>query len=291
VVVTDDLPSYVTLGEFTEGPAGSYNGTQVIWNLGDLAEGTYRLSFTVLVDIGAPNGIYLNNAVQVEGMGFGPNTATLAQTVVAYPTHTPTNTDTPTATDTPTDTPTNTLTPTDTDTPTPTFTWTFTPSWTDTFTHTHTPTFTWTSCHTLTNTPTHSLTPVPTNTFTNTWTWTPTITPSSTWTPTSTQTPTFTPDIPCGLQVSLPYPNPVHDGQGVKFDLKSGCPVQARCVVYTTANRKVMDRTVDVSMLQTLAWDLTDLKGRRVANGVYYLRVEQVGGEVILKSAPLMVIR
>jgi len=278
VVVTDTLPSNISFGAFLSGPSGSVNATQVVWNLGDLPQGTVVMQFTVVVNSNVTNGIYLNNALQVQGTGFGPNTAPTLSTLVAFPTNTPTPTDTATATYTPTWTPSYTWTTTATNTPTPTPTPSFTSSWTPVPTSTFTRTYTSTS--------------TPTATFTPSWTWTPSWTPSYTGTPSATPTSTWTPiNLPCALRVSLPYPNPIFDGQVLKIELKSGCPKKAHFMIFTSAYRKVFDRVLTVMGTQYLTWDLKDQKGATVSNGVVYLKVVDEEGNVLVKGAPIVILR
>ena len=284
VVVTDTLPSNISFGAFLSGPSGSVNATQIVWNLGDLPQGIVVMQFTVQVNSNVTNGIYLNNAVQVQGTGFGPNTAPTLSTLVAFPTNTPTPSDTPTPTDTPTWT--------------PSYTWTFTPtntaSPTATLTPTPTPSFTssWTPVPTSTFTRTSTSTPTPTSSFTPTWTWTPSWTPSYTGTPTLTPTSTWTPiNLPCALQVSLPYPNPIFSGQVLHIDLKSGCTIQAHCMIFTSAYRKVFDQVLTVMGTQRLTWDLKDQKGSQLSNGVVYLKVVDGNGKVVVKGSPIVILR
>lgn len=249
------------------------------------------------------------------------NTATATDTPTDTPTDTATSTSTATATSTFTWTPTKTATPpfsptwTGTPTVTSTPTYTFTPSNTPTRTNTATPTDTPTWTGTFTATATFTATPTSTDTATPTdtptWTATFTFTSSSTPTPTSTATPTWTAtmtatstvtltptntpvDLRCNLTVSAPYPNPVTSGQVVKVDLGANpnCPKTGKIGVYTAAYRKIYETTLTVSNRQTVwIWKAEDSKGIPVANGVYYVRVEEAEGGTVLKWSPVVVIR
>jgi len=91
--------------------------------------------------------------------------------------------------------------------------------------------------------------------------------PPSTSTPTASPTPI--PGDCAEVQISAPYPNPVALAP-VKVDLVSACPKTVSWKVYTTNYRCVAAGTVLVTGKSTVAWDLRDLKGKPVANGLYY---------------------
>jgi hypothetical protein len=248
------------------------------------------------------------------------NTATLTptNTVTQTATNTATNTctitgtipptDTPTITDTPSDTPTVTLTATVTSTYTatnsPTITNTLTA--TDTYTITNTPTNTFTFTSTMTVTPTYTFTntPVFTNTFTitntptatstytltNTPTDTTTNQPTSTKTGTPTATVTSTPTISTVPVVSNGFPNP-SQGSPVTFQVQSPSPSRVVLEVFTLAFRKIATQNMQINGNQTIQWNLKDNKGVRVADGMYYVRIQITGSKSTTKVIKILVLK
>ncbi len=219
------------------------------------------------------------------------NTPTYTSGVLTFtPTNTPTSTatNTSTKTTTPTITLTPTITPTDTPPPSPDPTWTVTTS--PTFTPTNT------SINTSTRTMTPTTTPTPTRKATCTNTPTSTATPTctvgvipatNTPTPTATRTSTVT-----GVVISLSYPNPVKGAGPVSINVQGPPGTNFICDVFTTAFRKVASATWLVSGNGTLSWDLKDMDGTPVADGLYYLRVNAVaGGTTTVKILKVLVIR
>lgn len=70
------------------------------------------------------------------------------------------------------------------------------------------------------------------------------------------------------------------------------CPKTAKIGVYTAAYRKIYETTLVVTKRETTwIWRTEDLKGNPVANGVYYVRVEEAEGGTVLKWSPVVVIR
>ncbi len=244
------------------------------------------------------------------------NTATNTVTATATLTYSSTITNTPngptatftntaTVTDTYTVTSTATLTHTNTVTDTATVTNTFTNTFTPTHTFTFTSTLTFTPTPTLSNTPTASWTA--TSTYTSTFTQTVTNTVTKTFTPTatSTQTLTFTPTTtfsatPTAInqnRVSPPFPNPASTGP-VEIDVTTPTSASIEMEVFTTAFRKVLTRhyTANVSTgqfgtLTALQWDLRDMIGKNVSNGLYYVRVNITGVQSSSKIVKVLILR
>ena len=230
------------------------------------------------------------------------STSTVTNTVTSTATHTPTVTSTYTATNTSISTGTNTVTSTVTHTPTVTSisTATNTPSATSTNSSTTTPTNTFTqtntstvtavntatntatltSTSTLTRTPTNTLTPQPTFTPTNT----PTITPSY------TTTPTYTPTLSPAVVISAPFPNP-STGSPISFDVQVPSPSTVTVDVFTLAFRKISSQTKQITGLYPFQWDLKDISGARVANGVYFFRIHVSGRQSITKILKVLILR
>jgi len=230
------------------------------------------------------------------------NTATSTSVLTSTSTNTATDTSTNTATSTATNTPTNTATktithtPTNSSTSTATNTPTNTPTSTTTSTATHSPTNTATNTATntptatLTNTKTNTPTLTPTNTFTSTVTNTFTPQPISTKTNTPTVTPTYTSTISPVIVISAPFPNP-SAGSPITFNVQVPDPSTVTLDVFTLGFRKIYGETVLVSGSQNLQWDLKDLLGVQVANGVYYVRIHVSGNPSLTKILKVLILR
>ena len=231
------------------------------------------------------------------------STASRTNTPTFSPTGTPTNTPSLTPSPTMTASPTDTFTgqPTDTPTASPTLTPTATITLTPTDTFTGQPTDTPTS--TLTPTPSATPTDTPTSTFTGQPTNTPPFTPSNTATstatpsftatttatssPTSTNTvqvtPSFTPTQPpptstpgSAIVISQPYPNPNY-GPVVEMDISGAGLSAIHWDVFTAAFRKIKSQKVAASTFNHLVWNMMDMEGSPVSDGLYYFRVELDG--------------
>ena len=213
-------------------------------------------------------------------------TNTPTNTVTNTPTNTPTSTATHTPTNTPSNSPTSTVTNTPTNTPTNTAsnTPTKTPTTTPTNTVTNTPTFTSTS--TATNTPTMT----PTNTATSTVTNTLTPSATATQTHTPTITPTFTATIASVVVISAPYPNP---SRGLPMSFNVSVPGESTVTmdVFTLAFRKIISQTTHIYGDQTFQWDLKDVSGVQVADGLYYVRIHVSGPQSATKILKVMILR
>jgi hypothetical protein len=222
------------------------------------------------------------------------STATNTPTIMATNTVTPTSTNTftpsPTVTGTLpptstfTNTPTNTFsstatnTATNTGTPTATFTYTYTGTPTNTYTPTYTPT--------ITNTPTLTYTPTVTSTFTLTGTPTNTFTPTVTPTITATYTPTLSPEV----LIHPAYPNP-SNGSPISFNVSVPAQSKVAVDVFTSAFRKIKSQTSTISGSQPLYWDLKDRMGVKVADGIYYVRIQVTGIQSTSKILKVLILR
>ena len=125
-------------------------------------------------------------------------------------------------------------------------------------------------------------------TATPTFSFTPTSTGTSTFTPTSTVTKTPTPiekDV-----VTYPYPNPVTDGP-VNIDIKVPGPSTVQWSVFTVNFRKIVSsEKIEVDSSKTLSWNLKDKNGVRVADGLYYVRIEIQGPQPLVKVFKILVL-
>jgi hypothetical protein len=204
------------------------------------------------------------------------STATLTYTVTATPTNTASSTFTSTKTNSPTSTSTNT--PTNS----ATFTTTFTPS--NTATHSSTPTVTNSPTATSTNTQTKTPTRTVTATMTNTVTDTATSTSSATITPTDTAT-----EVPAPV-IGAPYPNP-SNGLPINFSVHVPEPSEVTMDVFTVAFRKINSQITEGNGAMILQWDLKDISGTSVADGLYYVRIRVKGGQNTFKILKVLVLR
>ncbi len=230
------------------------------------------------------------------------NTATITPAITSTFTNTSTNTASSTATNTPTSTATHTSTntatqtATDTATVTPADTGTFTNTPTHTATSTTSSTATNTPTPTATNTPTHTVTTTPTVTSTYSKTNTPTATltgtPTNTFTPTGTPTitPTYTPTITSEIIISAPFPNP-SNGTPITFNIQVPGESTVTLDVFTLAFRKIYSETTQADGPLTLQWDLRDVSGVQVANGVYFVRIHVSGSQSATKILKVLILR
>src|SRR5579871_780059 len=227
----------------------------------------------------------------------GTPSATPTKTVSSTPTSTGTLTPVPTATPTATATLTPSSTVTSTLTLTPTETPSFSPTASPTASLTGTPTFSPTASLTAT------LTFSPTTTSTATQTMTPTPSPTATFTMTATSSPSLTPVFtatptvtsPAGsapVLIGPPYPNPVLGGESVNVPIQGSGTVTVNWDVFTTAFRKVAHGSSIFTNGGTFQWGLTDLAGKPVASGLYYLRLEVAADSgTVHRTLKILVIR
>jgi polygalacturonase len=219
-------------------------------------------------------------------------TNTASSTATNSPTSTGTNTSTHTVTNTATLTPavtstfTNTATNTVTKTASPTATNSATSTATPTTTHTPTNTAMVTSTDTKMNTTTATSTNTPTNSATSTFTPRTTSTQTDTPTITATYTPTLSPEI----IISAPFPNP-SSGTPITFNIQVPGESTVTLDVFTLAFRKIYSETTQTDGPLTLQWDLRDVSGVQVANGVYYVRVNITGNPSITKILKVLILR
>jgi hypothetical protein len=244
------------------------------------------------------------NSATITSTNSATNTAThtATQTATNTATSTATHTATQTATNTATQTATNTLTSTPVSTGT--FTNTMTNTASSTATHTPTNTATNSATNTATNTATVTGTSTPSNTATVTSTYTKTNTPTttSTTTPTSsptstftrtttpTITPTYTPTVTSDIIISAPYPNPSY-GSPIIFNIQVPGESTVTMDVFTLAFRKISSQTIQAYGAATLQWDLKDISGVQVANGLYYVRIQVTGTESTTRIMKVLILR
>jgi hypothetical protein len=92
-----------------------------------------------------------------------------------------------------------------------------------------------------------------------------------------------------------PYPNPVSDGP-IKIDVSMPGSGAIQMDVFTTAFRKIAEHTTTVNggsggTITSVEWDLRDKTGARIANGLYYIRIQISGVQESTKIFKVLVIR
>jgi len=61
--------------------------------------------------------------------------------------------------------------------------------------------------------------------------------------------------------------------------------------IFTLAFRKISTQTTQVYGSQTLQWDLRDVAGVQVANGLYYVRIHVEGTQSTTKILKVLILR
>jgi flagellar hook assembly protein FlgD len=61
--------------------------------------------------------------------------------------------------------------------------------------------------------------------------------------------------------------------------------------VFTLAFRKISSQTTQISGTTTLQWDLKDLSGVQVSNGLYYVRIQVTGVASTTKILKVLILR
>jgi hypothetical protein len=61
--------------------------------------------------------------------------------------------------------------------------------------------------------------------------------------------------------------------------------------VFTLAFRKIYSQTEPINGSQTLQWDLRDVSGTPVSNGLYYVRIHVNGGQSATKIIKVLILR
>jgi len=92
-----------------------------------------------------------------------------------------------------------------------------------------------------------------------------------------------------------PYPNPVSDGP-IRIDVTMPGSGRIQMDVFTTAFRKITEHTTMVNggmggTITSVEWDLRDKTGARIANGLYYIRIQISGLQESTKIFKVLVIR
>ena len=90
--------------------------------------------------------------------------------------------------------------------------------------------------------------------------------------------------------ISPPFPNPTN-GSPITFKIQVPGESTVTLDVFTLAFRKVYGETTQADGLLTLQWDLKDVSGVGVANGVYYVRIHVVGNQSATKILKVLILR
>jgi hypothetical protein len=117
-------------------------------------------------------------------------------------------------------------------------------------------------------------------------------TPTSTFTRTSspTITATYTPTITSQIVISAPFPNP-SNGLPITFNIQVPGESTVTLDVFTLAFRKIYSQTTHADGPLTLQWDLRDISGVQVANGVYFVRIHITGSQSTTKIIKILILR
>jgi|GEM_PF-7036085 len=97
---------------------------------------------------------------------------------------------------------------------------------------------------------------------------------------------------PGGIQISdiKVFPNPANQFAQVRFKFDSA-PSAVRLKIYDTSGRLISSISAPAATTGVVFWDLTDKRGRQVANGVYYYKLEVDGNGSSERFGKISVIR
>jgi hypothetical protein len=90
--------------------------------------------------------------------------------------------------------------------------------------------------------------------------------------------------------ISQPFPNP-SSGLPITFNVQVPDQSTVTLDVFTLAFRKIYGETTPVYGSQNLYWNLKDLKGIQVADGLYYVRVHVAGSKSTTKILKVLILR
>jgi hypothetical protein len=94
------------------------------------------------------------------------------------------------------------------------------------------------------------------------------------------------------VTIGAPYPNPSGYSSPVTCQVQAPAGSTVEWAVFTVAFRKILDKSILIpGQNATLVWNQQDAWGNRVANGLYYLRVQVTGSYYETKIWKLLVIR
>jgi hypothetical protein len=90
--------------------------------------------------------------------------------------------------------------------------------------------------------------------------------------------------------ISEPFPNP-SNGTPITFNVQVPGESTVTLDVFTLAFRKVYAETTHAYGPVTLEWNLRDVSGTFVSNGVYYVRIQVTGSQSTTKILKVLVLR
>jgi hypothetical protein len=90
--------------------------------------------------------------------------------------------------------------------------------------------------------------------------------------------------------ISEPFPNP-SNGSPISFNIQVPTQSNVTLDVFTLAFRKIYSHTTQAYGFQTLQWNLKDLSGTQVADGLYYVRIHISGNPSATKIFKVLVLR
>ena len=87
-----------------------------------------------------------------------------------------------------------------------------------------------------------------------------------------------------------PYPNPVDQGP-VNFKIQTPGLAKVQWSVFTSSFRKIIGGEISVNGTGLIQWDLRDRSGSKVADGLYYVRIEVDGNGYLSKVWKVLVLK
>jgi hypothetical protein len=90
--------------------------------------------------------------------------------------------------------------------------------------------------------------------------------------------------------ISEPFPNP-SSGSPITFNVQVPGESTVILDVFTLGFRKVYSETTHAFGPVTLEWNLRDVSGALVSNGLYYVRIQVSGSQSTTKIPKVLVLR
>jgi hypothetical protein len=103
-------------------------------------------------------------------------------------------------------------------------------------------------------------------------------------------TPTYTPTLSSVIVIAQPFPNP-STGAPISFNISVPGESTVTMDVFTLSFRKIASQTKQIDGSQTFQWDLKDLAGVQVADGLYYVRIYVSGSQSSTKIFKVLILR
>ncbi len=75
----------------------------------------------------------------------------------------------------------------------------------------------------------------------------------------------------------------------INIDISS--PSMVTLTVFTLYGREIYQESLERASDGTISWNLADLQGTTVANGVYYLKIQVNGNQPLVKVLKVLVLR